>query len=139
MAWTYNSALATDKDRVRFRIGDTTSAEPLVSDEEITYALSARGSVIGAAAFVALALAAKFAREETHSTVGFSVTMGKSEKYRQLAEDLEAEASGSGVPTAGGIERAEKDAAAIDPSLVPRFARIGMHDNPPSLVDERIA
>ncbi len=35
MSFAYSTSLATNKDKVRFRIGDTDSNRPKMSDEEI--------------------------------------------------------------------------------------------------------
>lgn len=40
MAWTYDTELSTDKDKVRLYIGDTLSNIPLLSNEEIEAELS---------------------------------------------------------------------------------------------------
>jgi hypothetical protein len=40
MAATYSTTLATPADRIRFRLGDTDMGQPLLTDEEITGALT---------------------------------------------------------------------------------------------------
>ncbi len=142
MAWTYETMLGSDKDKVRLLIGDTDAGQPLLSDEELAYCLTQAG-VTRAAAKACRAIAAKFARDATTAVAGFSATLqSRHEQYLKLAEILEAAGSEIiAVPTAGGIEQSENEAAAADTSLVPRLFRVGAMDNPPGLAprDERLA
>ena len=64
MTFTYSStSLATDLAKVRREIGDVNSADALLTDEEIQYALDTEGSVVLAAARAAEMIAATFARD----------------------------------------------------------------------------
>lgn len=57
MAFTYTGALTTDLERVRRLISDTDGANALFTDAEINWFVSAGGSVYGAAALAARAIA----------------------------------------------------------------------------------
>ncbi|MBF0560722.1 MAG: hypothetical protein HQL37_01650 [Alphaproteobacteria bacterium] len=135
MTWTYDiTQLATSPMmQVRFRIGDTLSTEPLVQDEEINLAMAQRGSLIGAAAVVAHAIAARFSRLSDTETGNARLSHSqKAAQYRRLAVDLEAldESIGGAMPYAGGISRSDKRSREIDPDRVrPSFTR-GMTDYP---------
>ena len=67
MAWSYNNTLPTDRDRVRFYVGDTDANDQLVQDEEIDAMLALFPAtdaqrVQKAARRVCEHLAARFAR-----------------------------------------------------------------------------
>lgn len=73
--WTYSGDPNLNaRDEVRFLVGDTNAADPLVQDEEIAFVLAVHADPPGkvnyqAAAVVAEGIAAKFARKKD-STVG---------------------------------------------------------------------
>lgn len=72
MAWTYSGDPATsDRDKVRFLIGDTDSTDQLLQDAEIAYVITeAGGSIYQAAHDAAYAVASKFSRMATSKSVG---------------------------------------------------------------------
>mgnify|MGYP001612199843 CR=1 FL=1 len=133
-----NPAVA-NRHRVRFRIGDTDSADYLVSDEEIDAMLTDEGSVLNAAAACAEHLAAYFSREVDSSSTEANLSWSNSQKaeaYRQLAKDLRARATRSGLGGsdggvyAGGISKDDKEANRDDTDIVqPAFFR-GMMEQP---------
>lgn len=136
MIWSYDSPTASDKDAVRFLVGDTERDDPLVSDEEIEFTLEEfPGSVYTAAAEVAESIAAKFSREVSHSGDGLSYQAEQlQQNYAALAERLRAKAkrhrrSGMG-PYVGGISRRERELADTDLDKVPSSFRSEMHDYP---------
>jgi len=104
MAWTYsgnpaNSAL----DQVRFVIGDTDSANQLLSNAEIDWLISARGNASLAAPNAAEAIAAKLAHESDSSkSVGdlsLSLSLSaRSQKFYDLADRLIAQAGNYAPP-----------------------------------------
>lgn len=61
MAVTFDPALATPKDRIRQRIGDTTIARAKIQDETIAYYLAQGFSELRAAQRLCLDLAAQYA------------------------------------------------------------------------------
>lgn len=95
MSWTYDhAAIATsDLNKVRFLVGDTVQAAAQQQDEEITFALTERGTVYGAAAMCCRALAAKYAREADVSDRDLRTSLSqRSTAYRKMADEYEAQA-----------------------------------------------
>ncbi len=131
MSWTYDPAMASDRDKVRFRLGDTVEAGALLQDEEIDGLLADAGSVTNATIAGADALAMRFASLAQSKTddIGQSVNYGdRSARYRALADRLRANASRLAMPFAGGISQASKDANAANTDRVaPAFTR-ELHD-----------
>lgn len=136
MTWTYDSPSESDKDAVRFLVGDTDVSDPLVTDEEIAYFLvEFPQSAYHAAAEVAESIAAKFSREVSHSGDGLSYAAEQlQQNYAALAERLRKQAkrkhrSGFG-PYVGGISKREREMADADKDKVPSAFRSEMHDHP---------
>lgn len=128
MSWTYDTALSTNKDKVRFMLGDTESGDALLSDEEISAQLTSEGTVRAAAIACARALAARFARKAQQITddIGASVRYGdRAQAYRDLADELRRSGALLAVaPFAGGISVAAKQAQVDDADRVaPAFTR----------------
>lgn len=130
MRWTYDPAMASDRDKVRFRLGDTVEAAPLLQDEEIDVLLEG-SDVISATIACAESLAMHFASLAQSKTddIGQSVNYGdRSARYRALADRLRANASRLALPFAGGISHASKDAITANADRVaPAFTR-ELHD-----------
>ena len=91
MSWTYSGDPSTsDRDAVRFLVGDTDEDDQQLSDSEIEYILSENSNdPYGAAVQGAEALAAKYARQ-MDKRVGQLWIMAEArfEHYRLLAEQL---------------------------------------------------
>ena len=130
MAWTYDpeelglETLEERKNSVRFLVGDTDTNDQQMQDEEIVFALGQVGqNVYYAGAFVAEAIAAKFARLVT-SEVDRTLRIRYSDmqaQYRALAKDLREQAmrvGGLGV-SAGGINVLEMTIARQNPIRPP--------------------
>ena len=134
MTWTYSGDPAfSDKDEVRYLIGDTTSSEPFVQDEEIAYALGKwkdrLGSVIGVAAVVAETLANRFARELTVTGDGISVPAGDLQnRFEQVVTNLRDMAKEEGL-TDAWIDDFSGVLGAYDDSIPSLDVALGMHDN----------
>ncbi len=135
MAWSYSGdPSSSDRDAVRFEIQDTDQATPLVSDEEIAYALAEEGSVAGAAARCCEALARRFGSmvDVSITSAGDSVKRSYSSMartYTDLARSLRGRCAG-GAPWHGGGSKARKEALARDNDRVqPAFSR-GQFDAP---------
>lgn len=132
MNFTYDPEdLSTDLAKVRLRIGDTNASQPQLSDEEINSYLASEGSVDGATRAALRALIGKYSRY-TDKWVG-DLKILASQRVRQYEALLEevSTAVGTaiyGVPTAGGIYVAEKEAQASNPALVQGAIRVGIHD-----------
>jgi hypothetical protein len=143
--WTYSGdPRDSDRDAVRFLIGDTNESDQLVSDEEIAYMLLSM-SVYRAAALAATGISKAFAGKASSKTVGsLSLKNGfekKADSYKDLAARLDGMANKgaltSFVAYAGGISSADKQANEYDSDWEkPSFYR-GIHDNPGALTPFR--
>lgn len=93
MVWTYSGdPSSTDRDKVRFMIGDTDSQDPLLSDEEIMYLLDTKQSVQKAAQEACRAIIAKFAREVSYSLGPEKVEASdRLAHYKELLNELKAQ------------------------------------------------
>lgn len=132
MAWTYtNNPSGVQRDEVRFLLGDTDVTDQLVTDEEIAYLISVRGSSLGAAIGACEALEARYARE-ADQRVGF-LSLSASQKaagFRALALTLRRRQTVTAIPYAGGITVTDKQAQELDTDRVlPAFSR-DMMTNP---------
>ena len=131
MAWTYSTSLATDKDKVRFEIGDTDTTDQLLSDEEIAALLTSEGTVAAAAAKAAEGLAAKYSRLADRTVGNFSLSASQRAKaYWELAKKLGAKAGIWGIPTAGGWKQSDDDTLNADEDRKRLVIRAGVHDMP---------
>lgn len=100
MSWSYNSNLATDKDKVRLLVGDTDTTDQLLQDEEINYLLTETGNVLLAASRAAKAIAAKFSRQANKTVGDLRIDLSqKAEAYHKLADNLEQRAKSVSVPS----------------------------------------
>lgn len=71
MTWSYSgNPASSDKDKVRFLIGDTDTTDQLLSNEEIDYTIAEAGSIYQAAHDSAYAVASTYARLATSKSVG---------------------------------------------------------------------
>lgn len=133
MTWTYTGPADSAKDEVRFLLGDTVEADPLLSDEEIAYLLSGSGDdVYGAAIAGARQVATQFARLATSKSVG-DMSLSYSDRARafeDVASRLERQRSASGlmrpwVHPNSLVRAVDKD----DPGSNGTEFRTGIHDN----------
>lgn len=142
MTWTYTTpdpTLDPPKDWVRFLIGDTNTASQLLSDEEIVAILSVQTRAVLAAALLADALAARFARLPSVQKIGQTTIENgrRAEAYRALAASLRSnidalegvtEVGTQGEMLVGGSNIAASDVLFGDTaSTQPSFA-IGQDD-----------
>ena len=133
MTATYVSPDDSQKDEVRFLIGDTDSANPMLQDEEIEYLISKwyriHGTVEYVASVAAETVAAKFAREANYSADGVSVSLAQlGQQFRDLAASLRSQQKNllvGGLPDVGGITPGEE----LDPTVKNTDFGTGMHDN----------
>lgn len=100
MAWTYTDTLATNRDKVRFRIGDTNTDKQLLTDNEIAAQLTVFSNDIPLTVVSCIkGIIAKLARDYDRSNVGMSAQRSQQiQHYR----DLLAEYQGSGVEGVAG-------------------------------------
>jgi hypothetical protein len=118
MTWTYSgNPAASDRDMVRFLIGDTDTTDQLATDEEIAWAVNLASNNYEAAAEIARGLAAKFARYTSTSIDGISMNYGeKAKQFSELAATLDKEGSAfiTALPYAGGTSISDMAAVSAD-------------------------
>lgn len=133
--WSYSHDPATsDKDAVRFLIGDTNSDDKLLSDAEVTYTLSTEGSVLQAAINCLQNLIVVFSRQVDGSKKeGSQALSQKVQSFRTALDSLlERQAMGALNIFAGGISRTQKSTECSDTDRVPPVFTKQMFDNPRS-------
>lgn len=130
MAFTYD--ISTTRGKVRFRVGDTDSNDPLLTDAEVDFVLDdSNDDFLVASVKACRAIVAKLAREVNASAAGInSSRQSKFEQYRKLLEDLEADVVSSGAASTyvGGISKDREQTADEDTDLRPNAFSVGMHD-----------
>ena len=141
MSWTYDGSPGSDtatgrRDAVRLYIGDTDSTNPLVTDQEIEFALESRSdNLYGASAELLRALASKYARRANTRFEGVSIDYGKiAAEFRAQALRAEAEAlrnGGLGAPIASGISISDMTSVDDDSDRVDSAFKRGQFRNPP--------
>ncbi len=131
MTWTYSGdPAATDRDAVRFMIGDTDSTDEQLSDEEVAYAIAQEATLTHAAIYLARGLATKFARL-VDMAIGdlkysYSQRQGNYESLVERLETIRDESAAS--PYAGGISVSDKDTREEDSDRVDPIFKKGMFD-----------
>ena len=133
MAFTY-VAPNSDRDKVRFLIGDTVSAEAHFQDEEITYLVTTWGNVFDAAIAAAEILAGRYAHRSNYSrSVGdlsISEQFGSSAtEFRSLAVSLRAQRDRLAPPTPVINSQSIKNTADKLVSTYNSDFYTGLHDN----------
>jgi len=134
MSWTYSGNPSTsDKDSVRFYVGDVDPTFPLLTDEEITFLIGQwednYNSPLYVAAVAAEVIAGRFAREVSVSADGVSVSLSElQQRFNDLANSLRDQYKalyGWFDPvTAVNILNDQ-----FDPSIKPLMFGIGFNDN----------
>lgn len=133
MSWSYNTALTATKDQVRFTIGDTDTNAQLLSDEEITWAISVEMNMWGASARCCESIARNFQRKADirMGRGGTMLTYSKAAaQYMEMAKDLRKRAIALNSPWAGGRQISDKTSLAADDTLVQPIFSKTMQDNP---------
>ena|SRR3990167_6858613 len=143
MVWTYYSSqintASTNANlmRVRFLVQDVSTADHLVQNQEIQWALADFPNIFEAASVVARAIGGKMAQRASAKTVTdatVSWAQSRANQYFELADSLKeiaASPSNRAIEVfAGGISKSDKDAQALDTDWAkPAFA-VGLHRNP---------
>lgn len=134
MTWTYSGdPTVSQTDELRFLIGDTVEKEPFLENEELDYLinkwLAVQGTMFWVASVACEQIAAKLAREASHSADGVSVALGELQsKFMAQADALRDQHNRilvGGIPEGGGINRNEGQ----DPTIAPMIFGTGMHDD----------
>lgn len=134
MTFTYNSSsISTDLAKVRLLIGDTSTGDQLLQDEEINFFVDSEPSIYHAGAMACEAIAAEFSRKADKQVGDLKINASqKAEAYAKRAKKLMAMAKtrGSAGIYAGGISKTDKQTQEQDSDRVePDFYR-EMHDFP---------
>jgi len=141
VTWSYSNTLATNRDMVRLKIGDTDTNDQLLQNETIDALLTARSnSVVDASIDCIRAILAVFVREIDRSNIG--ITASRSQKFNQLEsllKQLQAEArTGHGGMFVGGHSRSDKDTIESNDDFIQPFAKVGKDDFENQISDERL-
>jgi hypothetical protein len=138
MTWTYTpSAISTTPlYQVRRLIGDVIATEPQIADEEISFALSVRSTIYGAAADCCRYISAQFGRKVDVIVAGAGGNLkqnysSQATAYLRMAAQFDnlSIARGGALPYAGGISVTDKQNAELDTDRVQPQYDLGMQDN----------
>lgn len=135
MPWSYSGdPTVSQRDAVRFIIGDTDENDPLLQDAEIDYMITTHGTTRIASAESCRAVAAKFARLMNRSIGGLSADFSaKHSQYLTMAQSImDSEESYPVSLFASGWKKSQKEAVESDTDREPIFGRKGGMDNPRS-------
>ncbi len=93
MSWSYSGDPSfSSKDEIRFLVGDTVTTAQMITDEEITYALTLHPKVSGkanyaAASLIAQSIAGSFASQRSKTVGSLSISYGEqNQKYQSMAD-----------------------------------------------------
>jgi hypothetical protein len=112
MTFTYGGDPSnSDRESVRFLIGDTDSSDQQFNDAEIDFLLAQEPNIYKAGAQGARALASKFARKADKEVGDLKIKWSQLQRhYLNIAEDLQTRSiSGVGTIFTGGISKSGKD------------------------------
>jgi hypothetical protein len=134
--WSYDptelvgTAPANKLNQVRRLIGDTLTNDQQIYDEEITFAITQRASVYGAAADCCRYIAAQFSRKvDTVQGDLRTLYSTQAKAYSMRADELERSALAGATPYAGAMTNADKESQVEDCTRVSPQFNIGMDDN----------
>lgn len=131
MTWTYSgNPGSSSRDELRFLIGDTDSADPLFSDEELDYLLTEHGGSVPAAAMASCRrLIAKYSRYVDQKTGDIDIKYSQRiSQLNSLMDTLRGDLRP--VPYAGGISVSDIEAVRDDDDRQGPVFVLGMFDNP---------
>lgn len=125
MAWSYSGDPGSSPlDGLRFSIGDTDSALPILSDEELLYILIGHNDDVATSTIYAMyAILSKYARLKDETVGGLQARYSQIyEHYRTLIQErLSFNAAANVAPGAiycGGISIADKQSNDLDDTTV---------------------
>lgn len=137
MAWTYTSSDLTVSTssgtlmKVRLLIGDTSTGDQQLQDDEIYFAITEEGDTRSAAALCASMLASEYARQVDKTEGKLSISLSKKfEHYKALSASLKVSVLARAVPHAGGITISEKSEREEDTDRVEPAFTVTLLDNP---------
>jgi len=140
MAWTYSDTLATARDQLRLRIGDTDTNDPLLSDETLDALLTAKSNDVALTAVDSVrAIIAKLGREFDRSAVGVGGSRSqKVQHFHDLLSQLTKEARLSTGVVVGGLSSSRKQTIESDSDFIRPSFRIGGGDVSSQGPDDRV-
>lgn len=141
MTFSYLSSGPGSSDRswVRLRIGDNSSSNYRLEDEEIDVLLDDYGDKYSAGAAAARSMGADFSRQTTKTVGKLKIAMAEaSQHYFDLAEQLDKESQvHAGGGFAGGISISDKETQTDDTDWQGSFFERGQFDNVSSSPTQR--
>lgn len=110
MGWTYSGDPTSSlKDQIRFDLGDTVQADPLLQDEEINFCISKESAYYGQLARACEAVAMRFQREASTKVGPLSYDLAtRAKQFSDRADMYRKRAVAAHVPYVGGMSQAEK-------------------------------
>lgn len=131
--WSYTSPDASERDEVRFYLGDVDPSLKLLADSEIDFLIERWGKVYDSLVYVAAVAADLIANRMvslvTVSGDGVSVDAAQlATRFRELAVQLRATyraGAASGTPDLSNL----MIGSTLDPGIEPLVFSIGQHDN----------
>ena len=131
MTFSYNTRAPESSARsyIRLILGDTSSGNTMLQDEEIDAFLSLEGGRDIAASHAADAIGATFARRVDRTIGKLKISMAQaSNHYFALGEKLRFKAASRAAPYAGGISQSDKRDVEADTDRVKPGISIGFTD-----------
>lgn len=129
MTWSYSgNPGASDRDQVRFLIGDTDTNDQQLTDEEINFLIADKGSANRAALEAARSLQSKYSRlcDQRTGKVDTKYSQRRS-AYAALVRRLQLNLGP--VPYAGGISDGDKQIDEDDSDRVKPAFQVGMMEH----------
>lgn len=146
MSWSYSGDPSTsDRDKVRYLIGDTDATDQQESNEEIAWLLTIQSDPFLAAALACEMLVSRYARLVDKTVGDLSISYSqRQDAYRKQADKLRQEAalttaSTIAAPYAGGISQSDKEIDTTDTDRTDPAIFKGMHDYQKPLGDSDVS
>ncbi len=135
MSWNYSgNPQDSERDEVRFLMGDTNTADQLVSDQEVAYAITKQSNLRLAAAILLRHLSAVYSRMVTNRVGDVSSNCSDMAKqFKAKADELDPNnmaQSGVVIPVFGGVSVEDKQVILDDEDTVPASFYKGEDDIP---------
>ena len=133
MGWKFDASLSTDKDWVRFLIGDTNTRRQYVQDETIIAVLGTEANIYMAAARIAESLYRQLTAGgalEDRKVGETRIRYQAAHRFLQMSKELKMRGSTYQLPWAGGIYQSDVDAYNASTNKRKLDIAQGMTDNP---------
>lgn len=138
MAATFDASLSTNKDWVRYLIGDTDTGNAYVQDETIEAVLGEENNKYTAASRVARGIYMRLTGGGTleDRKVGETrIRYQAAQRFKQTADELKNRGSAYIIPWSGGIYKTDRDARDDNAEKLGVDIARNMTDNPRSPTD----